>query len=114
MLQLILDGGVWSVLVCLLGLGALGCSSLSFRSGSKLLSLGVGLAAAAFLLGIAGTAMGLYQAGIALDGLPEPERAALMARAVGIAMSPLILGSVMAGFSAILCGVARGRGEAVS
>ena len=109
---MIAAGGIWSIVVVLLGgLGALGAMLGAIGvGGDKLPAAAVHLCRAAFFLGMAGTCAGLYQASVALSG-KAPDMGKLV-EVAGMAVSPLALGAAFAGLGAIFSAAGEMRGGA--
>ena len=107
--QMFIDGGIWPVLVLgfgLVGLGLAG-SMLSKKDGKDHTGLIVALVATTFFLGLGATAVGLYEAGNALQKVGPAEQPAMMARAIGIASSTTAFGALLAALDSLVLGIAR-------
>lgn len=100
------DGGIWMILVALLGLASLATSTLPLaKRGANLTALAIGLIAATFLMGIAGSGMGLYQAAPVISGAAADQQVGMLARALGIALTTTTVGALLGTLSSIFCGV---------
>lgn len=114
MLQFILAGGPWSVLVLLVGLSGLVVDGvlLSGKSSRNLWGLAIGLSVAAVLIGVTATCVGLHEAGPVIVKAAAADQVGMLARVIGLAVTPTALGTLLAGVGALLCGVAHARSGA--
>ena len=103
---MIANGGIWAIVVLVVGLAAL-VSAVMYVSGrSKMRDFSSRLTSSCLMVGVAGTAMGLYQGGL----IPDIDVVQL-SKVIGISMSPLFLAMCMSFLSTILLGIGGLREE---
>ena len=105
--QFIAEGGIWTWVILLLGLGALACNTIVFLGKTKrdLSGLTVALITATVLLGVAGTGMGLYAAGGAISAKPPADQVAVLANAIGIACSTTAFAACLSTVNTLIYGL---------
>ena len=112
MLELIMVGGPFMMIVLLLGLGALVANSLLFiKRDRRYVGLAQGQTAATFLVGSGGTSAGFYamsevfRASLQGNGESAQRLVGLLGTGTGVAHSANAMGALLAAVNAILCGV---------
>ncbi len=107
MVQFLAMGGPFTGAVLLLGLATLAYNLLRIlRPGERGRSgLLLALIGATFLVGVAGTGMGLYQAGLVLPDMQAGLQAAMLGRALGIACITTTLGAALATLNLLVWGL---------
>ena len=109
------DGGVWVLPVLACGLFSVVIAAMNLsKQQVRLGEVASRLALAALLLGIAGTCMGLYGAGVAFAGdEPSAVSSATVVQVMGIASVPTFLAALLGGLSYLIAafGVFRSGAE---
>ena len=112
MLELIMAGGPFMMIVLLLGTAAQAANIMLFvKRDRRYVGLALGLTAATFLVGVGGTSAGFYaMSGIfraSLQGNEESAQrlVAQLGTGTGVAHSACAMGSLLAAVNAILCGI---------
>ena len=104
---MIAEGGLWMYPTLVIGITSAltALVHLGIRS-PQLASLSKHFAFASLCLGLAGTTMGLYQAGKAMAMLDaEVATCSMMMNAVGVACTTTFVGAALASLSALLLGI---------
>lgn len=110
-------GGLWNIVITLLGASAIGVAALQLRAGRRRddRDLIVGLTCATFLVSVLGYGLGMWEASKAVDFADPGPAAAKMLLAQAYASTALAWGGLMATVAALFGAVAahRARGATI-
>ena len=102
------EGGPWAIIILILGILSMVPTFISLlkRGEPRFFALAVGITLTAFSFSIMGTCLGLYQMGQSFQNM-EDVSTALFAQGLGIAIIPLLFGSVFFAFNMFLLGISQ-------